>query len=170
MPYARLVAEQLCAAGLPHHAPKQRSLAQTVPGRALLGLLRLPDDQWSRVAVLSWLRDAPIRDGRDYLPTASWQRHAGEAGVTRGRIEQWQEKLESFATKTEQAPVEEGVTWPAERAAQIRALAAFVTDSARRVDEIADARVVGRRRRAASQDTRSLPRRRTSRRGLGRKP
>lgn len=139
MPYARLVAEQLSAAGLPHHAPKQRSLAQTAAGRALLGLLRLPDEQWSRVAVLSWLRDAPIRDGRDRLPAASWQREAGEAGVTRGPVEQWREKLESLAAKTEQATVEESDTRPAERAARMRALAAFVTDSARRVEEIAGA-------------------------------
>lgn len=138
-PYARLVAEQLSAAGLPHHAPKQRSLAQTAPGRALLGLLRLPDEQWSRVGVLSWLRDAPIRDGRDYLPAASWQREAGEAGITRGGIKQWDEKLESLARKTEKVEVEEGVTWPAERAANMRALATFVTDCARRVDEIAGA-------------------------------
>jgi ATP-dependent helicase/nuclease subunit B len=140
MSYGRLVAEQLSAAGLPHHAPKQRSLAQTAAGRALLGLLRLPDAQWSRVAVLSWLRDAPIRDGRDHLPAASWQRDAGEAGVTRGSIEQWQEKLESLAKKTEQTSVGEGVTWPAERAARSRALAAFVTDSVLRVEEIAVAK------------------------------
>ncbi len=139
-PYARLIAEQLSAAGLPHHAPKQRSLTQTVPGRALLGLLRLPDEQWSRAAVLRWIRDAPIRDGRNHLPTASWQREAGEAGITRGRIEHWQERLETLADRTERTRVDVGITWPAERAAEIRALAAFVTDSARRVEETAAAK------------------------------
>ena len=139
VPYARLVAEQLSAAGLPHHAPKQRSLSQTAAGRALLGLLRLPDEQWSRVAVLSWLRDAPIRDGRDHLPTAYWQRVAGEAGITRGDIEQWREKLEALAAKAEQAEAEEGDTGPADRAAMMRALAAFVTDAGKHVEEVADA-------------------------------
>ena len=99
-PYARLVSEQLSAAGLPHHAPPQRSLACTVPGRTLLGLLRLPGTQWSRAAVLGWLRDAPVRDGGSRLPTARWQRLAAEAGVTRGPAGQWAAKLERFAAAT----------------------------------------------------------------------
>ena len=83
-PYARLVAEQLSAPGVPHHTPLQRPLACTVPGRTLLGLLGLPGTGWSRAAVLGWLRDAPIRDGGSRSPTAKWQRQAAEAGVTRG--------------------------------------------------------------------------------------
>jgi ATP-dependent helicase/nuclease subunit B len=139
VPYARLVSEQLSAAGLPHHAPRQRTLAQTVPGRTLLGLLRLPGSQWSRIAVLDWLRDAPVRDGRTLLPTARWQRQAAEAGVTRGPVGQWTAKLERLAARTEQVPVEEGKTWPAENAADARALASFVAEAARRVGEITGA-------------------------------
>ena len=102
VPYARLVAEQLSAAGVPHHAPRQRPLACTVAGRTLLGLLRLPGTQWSRAAVLGWLRDAPVRDGGSRLPTATWQRQAAEAGITRGPAGQWAAKLERFAARTEQ--------------------------------------------------------------------
>jgi len=135
-PYARLVSEQLSAAGLPHHAPPQRSLACTVPGRTLLGLLRLAGTQWSRAAVLGWLRDAPVRDGGSRLPTAMWQRLAAEAGVTRGTAGQWTAKLERFAAATEQLAAGEGDTRAAERAASARALAGFVTGAAQRVGEL----------------------------------
>ena len=135
-PYARLVSEQFSAAGLPHHAPRQRALASTAPGRTLLGLLRLPGSQWSRVAVLDWLRDGPVRDGGTRLPIATWQRQAAEAGVTRGPAGQWAAKLDRLAARTEQVRVEEGETWPLERAADARALAGFVTGAARRVEEI----------------------------------
>lgn len=139
-PYARLVTEQLCAAGLPHHAPRQRSLAQTVPGRTLLGLLRLPDMQWSRVAVFDWLRDTPVRDGRHPLPVASWQRRAGEAGVTRGPVTLWTTRLERLASRMERAPTDEDdATWRRDRAASVRALAAFVTDAAARVAQVRSA-------------------------------
>ena len=136
-PYARLVAEQLSAAGVPHHALRQRPLACTVPGRTLLGLLGLPGAQWSRAAVLGWLRDAPVRDGGSRLPTATWQRQAAEAGVTRGPAGQWAAKLERFAARTEQlsAGEQEG-TRAMERAASARALAGFVTGAAQRVAEI----------------------------------
>ncbi len=135
-PYARLVSEQLSAAELPHHPPRQRPLSGTVPGRTLLGLLRLPGSQWSRVAVLDWLRDAPVRDGGTRLPTATWQRQAAEAGVTRGPAGQWAARLDRLAARTEQFSAAEGETWPVERAADARALAGFVADAMRRVGEI----------------------------------
>jgi ATP-dependent helicase/nuclease subunit B len=135
-PYARLVSEQLSAAGLPHHAPPQRSLACTVPGRTLLGLLRLAGTQWSRAAVFGWLRDAPVRDGGSRLPTAMWQRLAAEAGVTRGPAVQWAAKLQRFAAATEQLSAGEGGTRAMERSASARALAGFVTGAAQRVGEL----------------------------------
>ena len=133
-PYARLVSEQLSAAGVPHHAPRQRSLACTVPGRTLLGLLRLPGTQWSRAAVFGWLRDAPVHDGGSRLPTATWQRQAAEAGITRGPAGQWAEKLERFAARAEQLSAGEEGTRAAERAASARALAGFVTGAAQRAE------------------------------------
>ena len=136
VPYARLVSELLSVAGLPYHAPRQRALGCTAPGRTLLGLLRLPGSQWSRVAVLDWLRDAPVRDGGTRLPTATWQRQAAEAGVTRGPAEQWAARLDRLAARTEQVSAADGETWPVERAADARALAGFVSDATRRVGEI----------------------------------
>ena len=136
VPYARLVTEQLSAAGVPHHAPPERPLACTVPGRTLLGLLRLPGTQWSRAAVAGWLRDAPVRDGGSRLPTATWQRQAAEAGITRGPAGQWAAKLQRFAAHTEQLPAGEENTRAAEHAASARALAGFVTGAAQRVGEL----------------------------------
>ena len=136
VPYARLVTEQLSAAGVPYHAPRQRPLACTVPGRMLLGLLRLPGTGWSRAAVLGWLRDAPVRDGGSRLPTATWQRQAAEAGITRGPAGQWAAKLERFAAHTEQLSAGEEGTRAAERASSARALAGFVTGAAQRAGEL----------------------------------
>lgn len=134
-PYARLVSEQLTAAGLPFHAPALRGLAQTVPGRVLLGLLRLPETGWSRTAVFDWLRGAPVRDGAARCPTAAWQRLAGEAGVSRGP-QQWAARLERLARATESVAVDDGVSWPAERAAAARSLARFVAAAVDRVERV----------------------------------
>jgi len=85
VPYARLLHEQLHAAGVPHHVPRQRSLAQGLTGRTLLGLLALPGQDWSRQAVLGWLADAPVRLPDGSLPhVARLDRLACEAGVSRG--------------------------------------------------------------------------------------
>jgi len=119
-PYARLLSEQLSAAGLPFHAPRQRSLAQTIGGRTVLGLLGLPDEQWSRTAVMDWLRDCPIRDGKLRLPVNRWQQQAAEAGVTRG-MQQWARKLEHYASSL---PKQE--EWQRERAQQARDLTSFM--------------------------------------------
>ena len=133
VPYARLIAEQLLAAGLPHHAPRQRTLAQSVAGRTVLGLLGLPGQDWARVAVLDVLRDTPIRDGpAARLPVSRWQRQAREAGVTRG-LEQWSARLESLAQRIEADAGEGGEEQAAERASGARSLAAFVTGIADRM-------------------------------------
>jgi RecB family exonuclease len=133
-PYARLISEQLTAAGLPHHAPRQRTLAQTVPGRTLLGLLDLPAAQFSRVAVLDWIRDCPVRDGKERLPVSRWQRQANEAGVTRG-LAQWTPKLERYAGDLRDADEERR----AKHVQQAHALAAFVEAVASRLDAISTA-------------------------------
>ena len=51
-PYARLVHEQLDAAGIPHNGAAVRTLAESVLGRGLLGLLALPDRDFQRHDVM----------------------------------------------------------------------------------------------------------------------
>jgi RecB family exonuclease len=93
-PYAALVHEALGAAGVEHHGPAPRTLAQTVAGRVLTGLLGLLDDDLARVAVIDWLRSGPVLDPRTGrpAPTSRWDRRARTAGVVAGRA-QWTARL-----------------------------------------------------------------------------
>jgi len=77
--YDRLVAHQLDAAGIPWNGPANRSLAESVAGRALLGLLDLPATAWRRGDVIEWLSSAPIVDGDPPRPVAAarWMRSRG---------------------------------------------------------------------------------------------
>ena len=91
-PYARLLDEELAAAGIPMHGPAVRTLAQTVAGRTLLGALRLADDDFSRVDVMRWMSAAPIRVDGARIPLARWSRTARRAGVVKGE-QQWIDRL-----------------------------------------------------------------------------
>jgi ATP-dependent helicase/nuclease subunit B len=94
VPYARLVHEQLTAAGLPHHVPRQRSLAQSIAGGALLGLLALPDNGFSRPELSLWWSSAPLLDlGGRRISATRWDRLSRDAGVTRGR-QLWLRRLD----------------------------------------------------------------------------
>jgi len=96
-PYARLLAEQLTVAGVPHHDPTQRTLAETVPGRALLGLFSLHGRGFPRPDVLRWMAEGPVLDADGHrVPAARWDRLSREAGVSRG-LDTWQLRLGRFA-------------------------------------------------------------------------
>lgn len=136
VPYARLAAEQLSAAGLPHHVPRQRTLAQSVAGRTLLGLLALPADGWSRRAVLDLLHDAPVRDGSRTLHASRWRRLACEAGVT-GGLDQWSARLEGLAGRAGADAGEGREEQAAVRASGARSLAAFVAGAADHIRMVA---------------------------------
>ena len=93
-PYVPVVRARLEAAGVPHHAPGVTTVAQSVPGRALLGLLALPERGFRRADLFAWARGAPLRDpasGRR-VAASRWDRLAREAGVVAG-LEQWQQRL-----------------------------------------------------------------------------
>ena len=100
-PYARLLADQLQAAGLPFSGPSARPLTESVLGRFLLGLLGLPARRYSRQDVMAWLAAAPIRsvleaDGRwRPVPVAAWERISRRAGVIDGAGE-WGRRLEDY--------------------------------------------------------------------------
>jgi len=93
-PYASLTSELFAAAGMPHNGPPLRTLGQTAAGRALLGLLELPETNFKREAVLDWLAVAPIRDGDRPVPVSRWSTLAVAARVTRG-LEVWRRRVES---------------------------------------------------------------------------
>ncbi len=95
-PYARLVHEHLGAAGISVNGASPVPLAARVAGRVLLGLFALPEQGWSRHAVLAWLGTGPLRhDGRP-APVAAWERISRDAGVVGGR-DQWDRRLLAHA-------------------------------------------------------------------------
>jgi ATP-dependent helicase/nuclease subunit B len=92
-PYARLLHEQLDAAGIAHNGTAVRTLAQSVLGASLLALLALPDRDFHRHDVMALLAGAPVheRDGRA-VPSARWDRISRRAGIVRGAT-QWDTAL-----------------------------------------------------------------------------
>jgi RecB family exonuclease len=95
-PYARLVDEHFEAAGLARNGTSVRRLSETVVGRAVLGLLDLPDHGFRREELTAWLTSGPIRDGSGGLvPSTAWERLSRQAGVVdRG---DWDHRLATLA-------------------------------------------------------------------------
>lgn len=144
-PYARLLREQLKAAGVPHHVPSQRTLDQTIAGRVALGLLELQLHDFPRADVIRWLSDGPLvdDDGRP-LPVGWWDRLSREAGVARG-ADTWADRLEHYAAEQEQrtsgltAAETKQVERLHRRAAESRALARFVASAATAGEQVVNA-------------------------------
>jgi ATP-dependent helicase/nuclease subunit B len=131
-PYARLLREQLKAAGVPHHMPSQSTLGQTIAGRTALGLLDLRLHDFPRADVIRWLSDGPLVDPDGHrLPADWWDRISRDAGVARGAAT-WADRLELYAVEQERQAAELGanstdrVAACHRRAAGSRALATFV--------------------------------------------
>ena len=97
-PYARIVREQLAAAGIPHNGPGVRRLADTLAGRTLHALLALDATQFSRDAVIDLVSGAPLVVRGSPVPATSWDRISREAGVV-GGIADWSRKLERHRAK-----------------------------------------------------------------------
>jgi len=105
-PYARLVHEQLTAAGIPHNGAAVRTLAESVLGRSLRGLLRLPDRDFHRHDVMALLASAPVWFRDRPVPSARWERISRRAGVVRG-AGQWHDRLDRHARALERELAEE---------------------------------------------------------------
>ncbi|WCO67610.1 PD-(D/E)XK nuclease family protein [Iamia majanohamensis] len=134
-PYARLLHEHLSAAGIPYNGPSSVPLAARAAGRALTGLLALPDGGWTRHALLAWLTGAPVLHEGHRPPLARWERLSRDAGVVGGRA-QWDARLAARADDLEAAAAAiEAEGGSEERAARrrrgaedTRALRTFVLD------------------------------------------
>ena len=95
-PYARTLLEQLDGAGIPHHGPAAKRLADTVAGRTLQQALALPREQWGRGAVIALVAEAPVRaEGRLASPR-HWDAISRRAGVV-GGLDDWRSKLSAHA-------------------------------------------------------------------------
>ena len=141
-PYARLLHDQLSAAGLPYHGSSTRTLAESALGRFLLGLLDLPAGRYSRRDVMAWLSSAPIRTETGVsgqvawrpVPVAAWERISRRAGLLHGAAG-WSERLESYceARRLEITRLDEENDW---RQAQIGREIALAQDLQRFMADI----------------------------------
>ena len=121
--YARLVPELLDAAGVPWGGRAATALADTVPGRALLGLLALRDFDLARGDLMALLATAPIIDPAtsEPVPAPSWERLSRDAHVLRGAT-QWAARLDRLASEVEAR----GGPGASQRIVEIGALRSFV--------------------------------------------
>ncbi len=141
-PYARLLHEQLSAAGLVHNGAPVRDIGDMLLGRALKGLLALSDRGFRRSDVLAVVTGAPVRHGDDRAPSRAWERISRAAGVVDG--DDWDRRLRVFdeeqrlradeAERSEREPLAEHLRRDAERAKQ---LSAFVRDLRAELDALA---------------------------------
>ena len=137
-PYTTLIHERLLAAEIPHHGPGTTTLAESIAGRALLAMLRLPLHDFRRDEVLDWLTSAPVREteGGGPAPAQRWDVLSRAAGVTAGdvawgpRLEGHARSLEDRATDIRSGARDEDEPWRAVRldedAASTRSLRDFV--------------------------------------------
>lgn len=96
-PYARLVREQLAAAGIPWNGTPVREVGDLLFGRTLRALLALPDRGYRRPDVLGILTAAPLLDGDHRVPGRAWERLSREAGVVGG--DDWDERLANLSAQ-----------------------------------------------------------------------
>lgn len=123
-PYARILHEQLRAAGICFSGPGSRPAAERGAGRLLRGLLALQAEDFGRAHTLDVLASLPLRDldGRR-IPVATWERLSREAGIVAGA--DWEERTARRITELEGQPHGDGSR--AERdASRLRSLRAVM--------------------------------------------
>lgn len=133
-PYARLVHEQLSAAGIEHNGAAVVPLTARLAGRMLVGLLALPQANFRRADLFAWLAGGPVWHEGHPVPVAAWERLSRDAGVVAGR-DHWDRFLAAYAqdfdAEAERAHLDpDAPEWRAERlhrdAERCRALRRFV--------------------------------------------
>ena len=141
MPYQRICAEQLDAAGLTWNGRNSETLGQSMVGRTLEGLLGLmasPTIHWAN-DVAPWLAAAPIRaEDSKLAPIARWNQLARRANLQRGPDE-WEPRLLRYRKtcvddleRLEQISADEDkpgrATWVRSEIKQIGDLSTFIED------------------------------------------
>lgn len=99
--YATVAHQQLAAAGIPYNGPAACTLAHTVAGRALLGLLDLCAGDLGRDEFATWLASAPVIEmagSAGLVPAARWDTLSRRAGVVAGP-KQWKERLDGLVAE-----------------------------------------------------------------------
>ena len=142
-PYGTLIRDELALAGIPMAGPGRDVLADTPVGRALLGMLELPGKDFRRDDVMEWLTGCPVSPTGGSFPGFSpslWDTISRRAGIV-GGLEQWQERLETYAATTrENADRDEDAENISEaRAAALRNTASAALDLRRFMSDLSQA-------------------------------
>jgi RecB family exonuclease len=111
-PYARMLSEQLTAAGVTVNGAGVRPAAERAVPRLFTGLLALVESDVSRSGLFDALAAVPARDfAGNRIPLATWERTSRAAGVVHG--DDWDERLGEHAGRLrEQAAHETGADDP----------------------------------------------------------
>lgn len=140
-PYARLLHEQLAAAGVRVYGPGSRPVAERAVARTVLELLDLHAADVPRADLFRVLAGAPVRDADGTrVPVTAWERVSREAGIVSGG--DWDVRLGAYVGAqrdlAEQVETEPETAWRAERyrrrAKEGAALGAFVARVRRELD------------------------------------
>ena len=103
VPYHRICAEQLDAAGITWNGRNAQTLGQSIAGRTLSGLIGLmsePTTSWSN-DIAPWLAAAPVRDvNGEPAPVARWNQLARRANLHR-HPQDWQVRLDRYRATCE---------------------------------------------------------------------
>jgi len=114
-PYSRLLHEHLAAAGIERYGRGVKPDAEMVYGRAVRGLLALPDRDFRRAEVIAWMADARPKG----IDPQRADRISRRAGIVSGQ--DWDLRLEALADEERQrAEVEEDedyASWRVQQAA-----------------------------------------------------
>ncbi len=98
-PYRALLIDALARADVPAYTSEGDPLAETRPGRALLGMLALGAEDFVVDRVLGWLETRPpAHRARDFPDAPVWARLAREARIVRG-APSWQQQLRMLAAE-----------------------------------------------------------------------
>ena len=135
--YPALIREAFAAAGIPVAPVPGVPISETSTGRALLSLLRLPDEDFSRVRTMDFFTLAPLRSdipaGTDSIRpwTAAWDKVSRKAGITRG-AGRWTDGLQMLVNDRQQELIRDPenesrtrrLTYDLERARELQAVIA----------------------------------------------
>jgi len=135
-PYARLLHEQLGAAGISFNGTSVRPISERLAGRVLLSALGLVDRDMRRSDLMGVLcSGAVLNPSGGFVPASAWERMSREAGVVSG--DDWDRRLGVFAAAQEsEAALRRGEPdspeWLVDRfennANQARALRGYVSE------------------------------------------
>ncbi len=128
VPYARLLHEQLADADIECYGRGVQPAAERVYGRAIRGLLRLPERDFRRADLMAWLADAPVAGAW----SQRWDRISRKAGIVAGsdwttRLQKYQQTCIQRADEWERDAEPDRAEWARADAAATARFEQFVT-------------------------------------------